>query len=833
MVSQRFCAELRQRSNAESTRVVVFGEEPWPAYDRVQLTKYFELDSVDPLLLATRDWYAEQDIELRTSSRVVTVDTAAREVVTEAGERCAYDHLVLATGSSAFVPRMPGIDRPGVFVYRTLDDLDAIREHAKGATRCAVLGGGLLGLEAARAVQNCGVETHVVEMADRLMPRQLDAIGGRLLRRAIERMGVPVHVGCASREVLGDPGVTALLTPTEELPFDMIVVSAGIRPRDELARQAGIAVGERGGIVVDDTLATDVPDVYAIGECALHRGMIYGLVAPGYDMAEALARSMTGDAEACFEGADLSCKLKLMGVDVASFGDPFADEADSEAQVVAFQDFTAGVYKKLILDASAQRVLGGMLLGDASAYGTLAHYARTGEVIPGAPEELLLGARGGKAAGGLAALPDSAQICSCNNVDKATVLNAVRDGACDLATLKACTKAGTSCGGCVPQVADLLDIGLAALGRSTRKRLCEHFDLTRRELFDVVRVRGIDTFEELLREHGTGGHGCEVCKPTAASVFASVQNEMILSKHAALQDTNDRFLANIQRRGLYSVVPRIPGGEITPEGLIRLGEIAQRYGLYTKITGGQRVDMFGATLEKLPDIWEELVSSGFESGHAYAKGLRTVKSCVGSTWCRYGLDDSVGLAIRIEERYRGIRAPHKLKSAVSGCVRECAEAQSKDFGIIATESGWNLYVCGNGGMRPRHAELFATDLDDATLIRYIDRFLMFYVRTADRLQRTSVWRESLEGGLDYLKDVIIEDSLGLGAELESQMQHVVDTYECEWANALSDPEKLKRFRTFVNDARPDPDIHFVREREQRRPVHAHELHLIPVAEEVL
>jgi nitrite reductase (NADH) large subunit len=816
MVSQRFCAKMRELVNVDQARIIVIGEETWPAYDRVQLTKYFELMSAEPLLLATRAWYKQHDIELRTGIKVASVDLAAREVVTSEGERCVFDRLVLATGSAPFVPPVPGIEREGVFVYRTLDDLDAIRAYADKAKRCAVLGGGLLGLEAARAVQECGVEAHVIELAPRLMPRQIDAIGGRLLKRAIERLGVQVHVGCGTREVLGDPAVTGLATSEADLPFDMVVVSAGIRPRDELARAAGIGVGERGGIVVDDTLATSAPGVYAIGECALHRGMIYGLVAPGYEMAEALARSLAGE-EARFEGADLSCKLKLMGVDVASFGDAFADERDDSAQVVAFQDFTAGVYKKLIMDAAGKRVLGGMLLGDASAFSTLSHYARTGEAIPGTPEGLLLGERGEAAGGGgLAALPDAAQVCSCNNVSKGAIVGAVRGGACELAQLKACTRAGTSCGGCMPQVVDLLDAELKAMGRSTRRRLCEHFDLTRREMFDVVRVRGIDSFEELLREHGEGGQGCEICKPTAASIFASLQNEMILKKHDALQDTNDRFLANIQRRGLYSVVPRILGGEITPEGLIRLGEIAQRYGLYTKITGGQRVDMFGATLNKLPDIWQELVESGFESGHAYAKGLRTVKSCVGSTWCRYGMDDSVGLAIRIEERYRGIRAPHKLKSAVSGCVRECAEAQSKDFGVISTETGWNLYVCGNGGAKPRHADLLATDLDEATLIKYIDRFLMYYICTADRLTRTSVWVEKLEGGIDHVRDVVVNDSLGLGAELEQMAAHLVASYQCEWAAVVNDPEQRARFRHFANSDADDDSVFMIEQRGQRR-----------------
>ena len=289
----------------------------------------------------------------------------------------------------------------------------------------------------------------------------------------------------------------------------------------------------------------------------------------------------------------------------------------------------------------------------------------------------------------------------------------------------------------------------------------------------------------------------------------------------------------MQKNGTYSVVPRIAGGEITPDKLIVLGEVARRYDLYTKITGGQRIDLFGAQLHQLPDIWAELIAAGFETGHAYGKSLRTVKSCVGSTWCRYGVQDSVGMALLLENRYKGLRAPHKIKFGVSGCTRECAEAQSKDIGVIATERGWNLYVAGNGGMRPRHAELFATDLDEETLIRTIDRFLMFYIRTADRLQRTSTWRESLDGGLDYLKKVILEDSLGLGAELEEQMQQVIDRYECEWANALKDPEKLKRFRTFVNDQRADPDIRFVRERGQPRPAPGNHLKLIPIEEEAL
>jgi nitrite reductase (NADH) large subunit len=505
-----------------------------------------------------------------------------------------------------------------------------------------------------------------------------------------------------------------------------------------------------------------------------------------------------------------------MGVDVASFGDHFGDR-DPEAKTIVFQNLLKGVYKKLVISPCGGFLLGGMLVGDASEYGQLLHYARSGDPLPDDPESLIVGVRDGGAAAGVAALPDGAQVCSCNNVSKGDICAKIRED--DLTTIgevKSCTNAGTGCGGCLPMVTDLLDVELASQGKSVRRRLCEHFDYTRQELFDLIRLKEIRSFDALLENHGTG-HGCEVCKPTAASCFASLYNDMILKDNATLQDTNDRFLANIQRQGLYSVVPRIPGGEITPDKLIVIGEVAKKYDLYTKITGGQRVDLFGARLNQLPDIWEELVEAGFESGHAYAKGLRTVKSCVGSTWCRYGVDDSAGLAVRIERRYRGIRSPHKLKSAVSGCVRECAEAQSKDFGIIATDKGWNLYVCGNGGAKPRHADLLASDLDEETLIRYIDRFLIYYIRTADKVTRTSTWVEKLEGGIEHVRKVVVEDSLGLGAEFEGAMQALVDSYQCEWAAVVNDPEQRAAFQHFANTDDPDDAVFYVDQRGQRRP----------------
>ena len=811
MVGHRFCESLVANDSNDQFELVVFGDEPRPAYDRVQLTKYFSGSSAEDLQLADRAWYADNGIDLRTGERVTRIDTTEKIVETAQGTRLGYDHLVLATGSSAFVPPVPGVDKEGVFVYRTIEDLEAIIEYAKKSKSAAVIGGGLLGLEAAKAVKELGLDTHVVEMAPRLMPRQLDDAGARLLLRDIRALGVAVHLSKQTSEVVGEDAVTGIaFADGARLPIDMIVVSAGIKPRDELAREAGIARGNRGGIIVDDALRTSVEGVYAIGEVALHGGTIYGLVAPGYDMAEVLVKNLVGE-DAAFKGGDLSAKLKLLGTDVANFGE-HTERGDQ--RTVIYEDLVKGVYKKLVVSGDAKRLIGGVLVGDASEYASLLHYALSGDPLPVSPDELILGARGG--ATGAMPLPDGATVCSCNSVTKGAICNSVQDGALTPGDVKKFTKAGAGCGGCVPLVTDLIVTELKSLGKFTKPRLCEHFDFTRQELFEIVRIKNFRTFPELLQSHGSGD-GCEVCKPTVASILASIHNDVVVDENATLQDTNDRFLANIQRKGLYSVVPRIPGGEITPDKLIVIGEVAKKYGLYTKITGGQRIDLFGARVNQLPDIWEELVDAGFESGHAYGKSLRTVKSCVGSTWCRYGVQDSVGFAIRVEERYRGVRSPHKMKSAVSGCIRECAEAQSKDFGLIATEKGWNLYVGGNGGAKPRHADLLASDVDEETVIKYIDRFLMFYIRTADKLMRTSVWLDKLEGGLDHLRSVVIDDSLGICDQLEKDMQHLVDTYQCEWKAVVENPRLRAKFKHFANSEAGDDSITFVDQRGQQRP----------------
>jgi nitrite reductase (NADH) large subunit len=829
MVGQRFLEALADRGVTERARVVVLCEEPRPAYDRVHLTSYFsENASPEDLSMVEDGFMARYGIELHVGDPAVAVDRDSRTVTARSGLTVVYDTLVLATGSYPFVPPVPGRDAAGCFVYRTIEDLLAIEAYAQGVTSGAVVGGGLLGLEAAGALKGLGLDTHVVEFAPRLMPAQVDEGGGKALRRTVEGLGVSVHTGVGTQQItVGDDGRVSgmALSDGSVLPTGMVVFSAGVRPRDDLARACGLQVGERGGIVVDEQCRTSDEAVFAIGECALASdGRVYGLVAPGNAMAETAARTIAGD-EGAFTGADLSTKLKLLGVDVASFGD--AHGATDGCLDVLYSDPRSGVYRKLVVGSDGT-LLGGVLVGDVESYGVLRPL--TGSVPPVAPEHLVLPAGAGAPVTlGPGALPDEAVICSCHNVTKGAVRGAVTDRACgSVPEVKKCTKAGTGCGSCLKVLGQLVDAELEASGVVVDKGLCPHFAQTRAELYEIVLSLRVSSYRDLLDGHGRegarGSEGCEICKPAVASILASLAPTVGASVHvldgeqAALQDTNDQFLANMQKNGSYSIVPRIPGGEITPEKLIVIGEVARDFGLYTKITGGQRIDLFGARVEQLPLIWTRLVDAGFESGHAYGKALRTVKSCVGQTWCRYGVQDSVRMAIDLELRYRGLRSPHKLKSAVSGCARECAEAQSKDFGVIATANGWNLYVGGNGGATPRHADLLAKDLSDAELVRLIDRFLMFYIRTADRLERTSVWLDRIPGGLEHVRDVVVHDALGICDELEALMAAHVAGYRDEWADTINDPERLRRFVSFVNAPdTPDPTVRFVPERGQIKP----------------
>jgi nitrite reductase (NADH) large subunit len=814
MVGYKFCEKLLAKSN--QYQIIIFGEEPRPAYDRVHLSEYFNGKSAADLSMSPEGWYEQNNIELHLNDPVQEINRTNKTIHSLKGVVQEYDYLVLATGSSAFVPDIPGIEKEGVFVYRTIEDLELISAYASRAKNGAVMGGGLLGLEAAKALLDLGIkETHVIEFAPRLMPRQIDLAGSNMLQMKLNELGLHIHLNKSTLKIAGEGKIEALEFADESsLAVDMLVISAGIRPRDEIAKLSGLEVGTRGGIVVNDFMQTSDESIFAIGECALHSGMIYGLVAPGYDMAEVVVAKLLDDNKS-FTGFDMSTKLKLIGIDVASFGDPFVNDPD--CRTIHIDDTNKGIYKRINISNDGKTLLGGILIGDADDYNILLQNVKNKIALPENPEDLILGARGGAASeggSGVMSLPDDAMICSCESVSKGAICDAVKlDGITSLDGVKKCTIAGTCCGGCVPLVKDLINGTMKESGLYIKNVLCEHFDYSRQELMDLIRMNNVRSYDEALDHYGKGD-GCETCKPAVASILSGLWNDLIV-KQAPIQDSNDRYLANIQKGGTYSVVPRIPGGEITPEKLIVIGQVAKKYNLYTKITGGQRIDLFGAHVNDLPNIWEELIEAGFESGHAYGKSLRTVKSCVGSTWCRFGLHDSVSFAIEVEERYKGIRSPHKLKGGVSGCIRECAEAQAKDFGIIATDKGWNLYVCGNGGSKPQHALLLASDIDKETLVKYLDRFLMFYIKTADPLARTATWLNKMEGGLSYLKNVILNDSLGICAQLEEEMQGLVDSFHCEWKEVVENEELRKRFVHFVNAPEDkDPSVIFDPMREQ-------------------
>ncbi len=824
MVGYKFCEKFISKSGQEKYQITVFGEEPRRAYDRVHLSEYFAGKTADDLSLSTANWYEENNITLNTSELVTDIHKENKTISTHLENTYSYDYLVLATGSAAFVPPIEGVEKEGVFVYRTIEDLDAIMAYAakikqNGATEAAVLGGGLLGLEAAKAVRDLGLNPHVVEFAPRLMPRQLDKGASDMLRSKIEELNIKIHLSKSTQFIDGDKAITGMMFEEEELlKVDMLVISAGIKPRDELGRGAGLEVGVRGGIVVNNQMQTSDPSIYAIGEVALYNHMIYGLVAPGYEMADVAAEQILGNEKTMRESIDMSTQLKLIGVEVASFGDPFIEHQDGTP--IVYENKFTGIYKRINVSKDGTKLLGGILVGDSSDYNSLFQIYINGMAVPKNPEDLILGARGGEGStmGSAMDLPDSAVICSCENVTKGSICCSITDGSCEtLSDVVKATKATSGCGGCKPMVSDLVKAAQKSLGKEVKDVVCEHFAYSRQELYDIVKINKFTNHNEVLGTVGKGD-GCEICRPVLSSIFSSIYNDTA-NKHVTSQDSNDRFLANIQRNGTYSVVPRMAGGEVTAEKLIAIGEVAKEYNLYTKITGAQRVDLFGAELNDLPSIWKKLIDKGFESGHAYGKSLRAVKSCVGNAWCRYGMDDSTTLAIELENRYRGIRSPHKLKGGVSACIRECAEARGKDFGVIAVEGGWNLYICGNGGANPKHAVLLAEQIDKETVFKYMDRFLMYYIRTAGPLVRTSTWLEKLEGGIDYLKNVIINDSLGINAALEEEMQSLVDTFECEWKQAIEDPEMMKRFKHFSNSDDRDDNLEYIPLREQKMPKH--------------
>lgn len=855
--------------------VVVIGEEPHLAYNRVGLTSFFQHRQVESLYLNPETWYKSQAAEsfnYHLNTLVTEIKPEGKTVTTAKGDKISYDILVLATGSDALVPRhTPGHDAKGVFVYRTIDDLQKLISFSstvKGTTGC-VVGGGLLGLEAAKAMMDLE-EFDKVKLIERnrwVLSRQLDADAGNMVVELVRSLGLDIMLSKRVGKILTDDNNAVkgiIFEDGEQMDCTCIMFAIGIKARDELARKAGLKCADRGGgITIDNDLRTSDPDIYAIGECASWENQTFGLIAPGIEQADVLSFNLTqakAHAPRTFKRPDLSTKLKLLGVEVASFGDFFADRdgpkdlpkrhakreerkgAESQGgsarqdkvkdltsgppppavKALTYRDPFAAVYKKYLFTLDGKYLLGGMMIGDTKDYVKLVPMVKNRKALDVPPSQFIIGASKDGDEGG-DDLTDDTQICSCHNVSKGDVVQSVKDGCKALGEVKSCTKAGTGCGGCMPLVTSIFNKAMKDMGNEVSNHICPHFAYSRADLYNIIYVRKLQDFGGVMREVGKDPEslGCEVCKPAVGSILASMFNKHVMDKPLhGLQDTNDRYLGNIQRNGTFSVVPRVAGGEISPEKLIVIGQVAKKYSLYTKITGGQRIDMFGAKKQDLLNIWSELVAGGLESGHAYAKSLRTVKSCVGTTWCRFGIGDSVGLAIRLEERYKSIRGPHKIKGGVSGCVRECAEAQNKDFGLIATEKGFNLFVGGNGGATPRHSEILAKDVPPDDVIPILDRYLMFYIRTADKLQRTARWVEQLPGGIKYLREVVLEDKLGICAELEKQMQELVGTFFCEWTETLNDPEKRRAFQQFANSEETrEPAVEKVEERGQHRPAY--------------
>lgn len=810
MVGQEFL-RIVAKIKPPDWEVTVFGEERYRAYDRVSLSNYIDHGDAEQLALDPRSFFEDNGFRAILGDAVVRIDRESKSIYSQSGRVEHYDALILATGSRPFVPPIEGTNARGVFVYRTLDDLDAIREYAKACDNGIVLGGGLLGLECANALRKLELSTRIVELASHLMPAQLDPEAGEIVRTILERQGYVVEVGCTAQRVVVEAGrVVGLQASGRVLDCDMIVISAGIVPESVLAKDAGLRVGPRGGIDVDDNARTSDPSIFAIGECARFEGRCYGLVEPGYRMARAAFDALLGQPRAFVHRAPAT-KLKLAGANVASIGVP---TQDGDAHVWKLVDRNALRYAKVTVDAVTNRLQHCILVGDVSAYDVLVVYYNEGLPLSDAS---IARALGGASADEADELPDSAVLCSCKSLCKGELAREiVKDEALTLNVLKAKTGAGTGCGGCVPTLNTLIRQVRVKSGRVEDAVLCEHFRHSRKQLYQLMRQRKITTFEAALAELGHG-NGCEVCQPAVSSILTALAPHTVIDKdHVAGQDFNDRFLANVQRDGTYSIVPRLPGGEVSPKRLIALGNIAEEFGLYVRVTGGQRVAFFGARIEQLPLVWRRLVNEGFESGHTYGKALRTIKTCVGSNWCAWAVQDSTSLAIRLEERYKGLRSPHKTKAGVSGCVRDCAEAKIKDFGLVATDKGWNLIVAGNGGRDAATGKLLAQDVDEEAIVRYLDRLLMYYIRTGDHLARTVTWMNGLPGGIEHLREVIVEDKLGIAQELEEEMHTIVAGAACEWAAALDDVSIQARFRHYVNAAGSDPTIIHIGERDQHR-----------------
>jgi nitrite reductase (NADH) large subunit len=754
--------------------VTVFGDEPYGNYNRILLSNVLNgTQDAKEIFLNPLAWYEDNGITLHAGQRVSRIDRAAR-VVSSGDIAEPYDRLVIATGSKPFVPPIQGTTLHGVFVFRTLDDCRNIAEYASRCRRAVVIGGGLLGLEAAKGLMTHNLEVTVVEVAPWLMGVQLDEAGGAVLRQTIERLGLHVRTGTGTTHILGGREVTGVrFGDGTELPADMVVISAGIRPNVELAKECGLTC-ER-GIVVDDQMRTSDADIFAVGECAQHRGMVYGLVAPLWEQTKVLADVLTGrDPERCYTGSKLTTKLKVMGVELASMGR--VSDVQPGDEVVQFSEPGRNVYWKAIVRGG--KLSAACLLGDLTPADTLNRLFLSESPVPDRRAELFFTGPGGlhpPLAISLADLPDSHQVCDCNGVSKGAICTAIRAGKCTVGAVGKATRAGTGCGSCKTLVKGLIEaVAGAVKADPSESWYVPAVPMDKPALVAEVRKRGLKSVSAVLRELGAGED--EKSKNGLASLLKSLWNEEYIDERDA-RFINDRVHANIQKDGTFSVVPRIYGGVTSPDELIRIGEVAKKYDVpMVKITGGQRIDLLGVPKDRLPDVWRDL---GMPSGYAYTKAFRTCKTCVGTDFCRYGTNDSTGLGIAIERRFQGIEFPAKVKMAVSGCPRNCAEATVKDIGVVATEGGeWEVVVGGAAGAGVRKADVLCRVPTQEEALRVIGRFMQYYRENARWLERTYDFVPRV--GVERLRNILVHDSLGIGERLDREIQASIDAYVDPW-----------------------------------------------------
>ncbi|MGY1773334.1 nitrite reductase large subunit NirB [Blastococcus sp. SYSU D00813] len=795
MAGARFVEEVLERGGGEQFRITVFGDEPHGNYNRIMLSPVLAGESSeDEIVLNSHDWYADNGVDLRAGVRVERADTAAKVVYGSDGSVTPYDHLVLATGSYSWIPPMSGVRTadgallPGVYGFRTIDETRAMLEATGRCRRAVVMGGGLLGLEAARALQGHGLQVDLVHAMPWLMNAQLDAEAGAILKRSVEELGITVHLDVLATEVLGTEHVTGVvLKDGRRLDCDLLVVAAGVRPHTDVAVRSGLEV-ER-AIVVDDQLRTDDPDVYAIGECAQHRGSVYGLVAPAWEHANVLADVLTGtDPTAEYTGSRTATKLKVAGVDVATMGVSTPERDDDEFLVIS--EPRRGVHLSVVV--RDDRLVGATLLGDTRKVAYLTQAFDRGSPLPEERIRLLVDLSDGAEEVGVAEMPADSQVCNCNGVTKGAICGAVADGCGSVGAVMDRTRAGKGCGSCKSLVKQVVE--WAADGEVTEDPSASWYvpgvPLAKPELMAAIRAQDLRSVSQVFAALAPGGKEDAKSKMGLTSLLKMVWGHDYLPEKDA-EFINDRVHANIQRDGTFSVVPQMKGGVTTPAQLRKIADVAEKYEVpMVKVTGGQRIDLLGVRKEDLPAMWADL---GMPSGYAYGKSVRTVKTCVGSDFCRFGLDDSTQLGIDLETRFQGIESPAKIKMAVVGCPRNCAEAYVKDVGVVAVGAGrWEVYIGGAAGASVRKGDLLATVDSTEAVLQLTGRFLQYYRENANWLERTYDFVPRI--GLDRLKLVLLEDGEGICADLDAGIQRSIDAYRDPWGQDLAEPATPGQFR---------------------------------------